>query len=576
MTEESKKLTPKQQVFISEYLKSFNATAAALAAGYSEKTAYSIGWENLRKPEIATAIQERLDEVHMSANEAIKLQTDIARGDITEFITPFGNLDIDLLKKSGKGRLVKKFKQKTVTKIGKGEKDEDTEILETELELYDAQAAQRDILKLVNNLLSNNAGDNSQPVTIPAEFLAGAYVDVYRDIISRKYKEFPFGNGRGSIKSTFVGGWMIPYLIANNPQIHGLALRQKAKDLRGSVYTQISWGIGKLGLRDKFKFSVSPLEITYIPTGQKIYFSGADDPGSLKSIKPPFGYVGLLWFEEFDQFRGEEAVRNILQSALRGGDTTWMFETWNTPKSIQSWVNKWELIPKEGRRPVHKASYLDVPKEWLGETFIEEAEHLKLVNPKAYEHEYMGIATGTGGQVFENLEIREITDAEIEQFDNIKDGIDWGFAPDPFVWGKYHYDAKHMTIYVLDEFWANKLRNEEAYNHLVKNGKISPQRLIIADSSEDKSVSDFRAYGANIRGAEKGPGSVKYSYKWLQSRAKIVIDPARAPNHVREFVNCEHEQMKDGTFIGEYPDRDNHTIDTCRYAHNLEWRTRGQ
>jgi phage terminase large subunit len=133
-----------------------------------------------------------------------------------------------------------------------------------------------------------------------------------------------------------------------------------------------------------------------------------------------------------------------------------------------------------------------------------------------------------------------------------------------------------MILYVLDELYEHKLRNEQAYSKLVSDGKIDSSRLIIADSSEDKSVMDFRAYGANIRGAEKGPGSVKYSYKWLQGRVKIVIDPKRTPNHVREFMNCEHEQMKDGTFIGEYPDHDNHTIDTARYATNLIWRRKGE
>lgn len=148
MTGEKPKLTHKQQVFISEYLKSFNATAAAIAAGYSEKTARQIGAENLTKPDLKAEIQSRLDEVHMGADEALKLTADIARGDITEFITGFGNIDIDLLRKSGKGRLIKKIKQKTVTKIGKGESDEDTEILETEIELYPADAAQERILKI--------------------------------------------------------------------------------------------------------------------------------------------------------------------------------------------------------------------------------------------------------------------------------------------------------------------------------------------------------------------------------------------------------------------------------------------
>lgn len=150
MTEEKPKLSKADEVFVSEYLLCFNATAAYKKAHPSAKstTAATNGWKLLRKAEIRDAITARLDEVHMGADEALKLTADIARGDITDFITPFGNVDVDLLKTSGKGRLVKKIKQKTVTKIGKGESDEDTEVLETELELYDAQGAIRDILKI--------------------------------------------------------------------------------------------------------------------------------------------------------------------------------------------------------------------------------------------------------------------------------------------------------------------------------------------------------------------------------------------------------------------------------------------
>jgi phage terminase small subunit len=149
MTDE-KQLSKPDEVFVSEYLLGFNATAAYKKAHPKAKdtTAASNGWKLLRKTEIQDAIKARLDEVHMSANEALKLTADIARGDITEFITPFGNLDIDVLRKSGKGRLVKKIKQKTVTKIGKGDKDPDVEVLDTEIELYPADAALDKILKV--------------------------------------------------------------------------------------------------------------------------------------------------------------------------------------------------------------------------------------------------------------------------------------------------------------------------------------------------------------------------------------------------------------------------------------------
>ena len=148
ITEKEPKLTNKQKVFIDEYLKSFNATASAISAGYSEKTAYSIGWENLRKPEIKKAISARLDEIHMSADEALKLLSDIARGDIGEAVNEFGAIDLGELHRQGKTRLIKKVRQKTVTKLAKSESDEDVEIHDTEIEFYPADSALRDILKI--------------------------------------------------------------------------------------------------------------------------------------------------------------------------------------------------------------------------------------------------------------------------------------------------------------------------------------------------------------------------------------------------------------------------------------------
>lgn len=146
MSEEPKPLTNKQKVFIDEYLKCWNAAESARRAGYSEKTAYSMGWENLRKPEIKAAIEARLDEVHMSADEALKLTAEIARGDLADFMSigSMGfNLDLEAAREAGKTNLIKKVSQKTIVD---GKTDKETHILD--IELYDRQTALRDILKL--------------------------------------------------------------------------------------------------------------------------------------------------------------------------------------------------------------------------------------------------------------------------------------------------------------------------------------------------------------------------------------------------------------------------------------------
>ena len=119
------------------------------------------------------------------------------------------------------------------------------------------------------------------------------------------------------------------------------------------------------------------------------------------------------------------------------------------------------------------------------------------------------------------------------------------------------------------------MSNEALHNALIDSKHLAKEDLLIADSAEPKSVNDFKAYGQNCRGAEKGPESVRYSMKWLQGLTAIVIDPNRAPYHADEFLNYEFERTKDGEIISEYPDKNNHAIDDVRYATNLIWRRRG-
>ena len=130
------------------------------------------------------------------------------------------------------------------------------------------------------------------------------------------------------------------------------------------------------------------------------------------------------------------------------------------------------------------------------------------------------------------------------------------------------------TLYIYDEWRANKVSNRGIYDALAAKGIDGA--LLIADSAEPKSIADIRSYGANIRPAEKGPESVNYSMKWLQSLKAIVIDPVRCPATAQEFQDYELEQNKDGEFISSYPDKNNHHIDAVRYATNLIWRKRGQ
>lgn len=393
---------------------------------------------------------------------------------------------------------------------------------------------------------------------------------VIRDIRNEKHQEYVFKGGRGGTKSSDIAQIIIE-LMRNNHDVHAVVCRKVGNTLKDSVYSKIKWAIGKQGFTEEFDAHKSPLEITLKATGQKIYFRGADEPEKIKSISPEFGYIAILWFEELDQFAGPEEIRNITQSAIRGGDKAWIFKSFNPPKTANNWANKYVLEPKDNMI-VHHSTYLDVPPEWLGQPFIDEAEHLKEVNPDAYEHEYMGVANGNGGNVFEYLEVRTITDEEISHMDRIYSGVDWGFFPDPFAYIRLAYDHARETIYLLDELYVNKWSNAKTGQWIIDKGYTDYE--ITCDSAEPKSINDYRDMGIPARGARKGAGSIEYSFKWLQVR-KIVIDPMRTPNAYKEFVNYEYERDKDGNVISGYPDKGNHLVDAVRYSLEKFWSRRG-
>lgn len=355
---------------------------------------------------------------------------------------------------------------------------------------------------------------------------------------------------------------LVPLLVVANPNTHAVVLRKVANTIRDSVYAQYLWAIGELGMAAYWEAKVSPMELIYKPTGQKIMFRGADDPMKIKSIKVPFGYIAITHFEEKDQFAGRGEIRTILQSTMRGGSVFWNFESYNPPISRDNWANK-DSLEERPDRLCHKSTYLQAPVEWLGEQFIAEAEHLKATDERAYEHEYLGVPVGTGGNVFENIELRDISDKEIAQFDRIFQGADWGWFPDPFAFIRIHYDRARETLYIVDEIYGNKLTNEESAKRIKDKGYTDA--YVTCDSAEPKSIADYRASGVPAKEAIKGPGSVDYGMKWLQRR-KIVIDRRRTPNAYREFVCYEYERNKDGEIISGYPDENNHLIDAARYA----------
>lgn len=540
-------LTPKQKAFADEYIKNGgNASDAAIKAGYAEKNARVIGNQNLTKLNISDYIAKKQSLIEkqkgtdiMSLAEIQQRRSMIARGELKDsfgFAPDFSDQ-------------LKSMNDLEKTLAIKETKEEQQRIAE--------RARLQEFYHLDLSVVPD------------------VFHRMIRDIRAKKHSEYILPGGRGSMKSSTIS-LIIPELIKNNPNMHALILRKVGNTIKDSVYAQMKWALDKLNLSEEFTCKVSPMEITYKPTGQKIYFRGADDPLKIKSIKPEFGYIGIVWFEELDQFAGPEEIRNIQQSAIRGGNEAYKFKSFNPPRSKNNWANEYtaEAEEKDDSALVVHSTYLDldIEQEWLGDIFLEDAEHLKETNPDAYKNEYLGEANGNGGNVFEYLEIREITAEEISHFDRIYQGCDWGFYPDPFAFVRFYYNHNNDTLYFIDEIYKNKLTNRKSADIILERGYTDFE--ITCDSAEPKSINDFRDFGIPARGAIKGPGSVEYSMKWLQGR-KIVIDPKRTPGVHKEFTKYEYERDKDGNIISGYPDKDNHLIDATRYGSEKLWRRRG-
>lgn len=399
-----------------------------------------------------------------------------------------------------------------------------------------------------------------------------AFYEVHRKIRRSEIDEAVEEGGRGSLKSSFCSIELVLFLL-RHPKAHGLVTRQVADTLRDSVLAQIQWAIDMLGLNTKFHVTQSPMQCVYKPTGQRIYFRGLDDPIKIKSIKPPFGYIGCVWFEEADQVKGgESTVRNVQQSAFRAGDETLLLISYNPPANSKNWVNRYAREQRPGKN-VHHSNYGEAPPEWLGKKFLEQAEWVRKTKPLKYRHEYLGEIVGSGTQVFDNIVAQRITAKTVAGFGEIVNGVDWGWYPDPWAFNRVYYDSARRTLYIFEEVRGNKLDNFVTAE-LVKK-KIAPGELVTADSAELKSCADYRSRGIRCRAAEKPPGSVNQSMKWLQSLAAIIIDPVKCPATLTEFSEYEYETAHDGTVLSEYMDAHNHNIDAVRYATNRIWLRKG-
>ena len=306
--------------------------------------------------------------------------------------------------------------------------------------------------------------------------------DVWRAAKSKDILNVVCSGGRGSGKSSNVAH-IITQLLMRYP-VNAVGIRKIDNTLEQSIYEQMKWAISEQQVTHLFKFNKSPLRITYLPRGNYMVFRGAQYPERIKSLKDSRFPFATAWVEELAEFRTEDEVTTITNSLLRGeldeGLQYKFFFTYNPPKRKQSWVNKkYGTQFVSGNTFVHHSTYLDNP--FIAKEFIKEAEETKKKNEMKYRWEYLGEAIGSGVVPFDNLRFERIPDDLIANFDNIRNGLDFGYATDPLAFVRWHYDKKHNGIYAIDEFYGQKISNRQAANWIKSRGYQSDR--IGADSA---------------------------------------------------------------------------------------------
>lgn len=412
------------------------------------------------------------------------------------------------------------------------------------------------------------------------------------ELIGKGYKQFwnfkgryrVCKGGRGSKKSTTASFWF-PYMMMKYWNLYKLkpctvVIRRYYNTHRDSTFAQLKWAINRLGVSHLWKATLSPLELTYLPSGQKILFRGMDDPQSITSITVEDGYLCWVWWEEAFQVTDEDAF-NKVDMSIRGEIPEPLFKqhtlTFN-PWSDKIWI-KSRFFDK-----VNPATHLS-PKEdilamttdyrcneFLGKDDVDLFEDMKENNPRRYSIEGMGEWGIAEGLVFENWQELEFDPEELrykkDRYDNpvyrALYGLDFGYTNDPTAFIALFADEKNREIYIYDEIYKTRLKNQDIYNEL--KYKEYHHARIAADSAEPKTVDELKMLGANRVFAVKKPkGSVLSGIQKLQDY-KIFVHP-KCVNCLVEFSNYVWDTDKDtGKAINNPRDEYNHLMDALRYA----------
>lgn len=365
---------------------------------------------------------------------------------------------------------------------------------------------------------------------------------------------------RGSKKST-TASMKIIYTIMRYPLSNALVVRQVFNTLRSSCYEQLKWAAANLGVSHLWRFTVQPLEATFIPTGQKIYFRGLDNPQSITSITVSVGYLNLVWFEEFYQVIKEDDFNKVdlsIRGQLPEGYYKQIIGTFN-PWSDKSWIKKRFFdVPDDENKLALTTNYLC--NEWLGDDDRAIFEEMKQKFPRRYKIEGLGEWGVSEGLIYDNWK-QDTLPSTIGDLP-LWVGVDFGWR-DPTAISCCRVDEQQKIIYIFQEYYKSEATIEEIYQWLIDNGYS--KSIIFCDSAEPRSIDALSKMGLKVFPAKKGAGSIMEGIRKLQEY-DIVVGPD-CPNHIIEFSNYAFAKDKLDNWTDKPEDGSfNHLMDALRYA----------
>ncbi|AAY53187.1 TerL [Listeria phage P35] len=405
------------------------------------------------------------------------------------------------------------------------------------------------------------------------DLMSPAFHNIYQRVLDNTAPSHVWmKGGRGSGKSSFVA-LMVVDEIMKDPQANAVIFRKVDEGMRTTLLPQYQWAIDQLGVSGAWRTSLQPMMLLYKnpETGleQQIRFKGVKDPKRVKASKFRVGYAKYLIYEEADEYESEEDFSIVNSSYMRGegtGDSR-AFYLYNPPKYKGHWLNNWvDVIRDEPSQYVHHSTFIPIAlhhPEWLGSTWLESARLVRDKNPNRYEWEFLGRNVNTGNEVFPNAVQEHIT---FDMIDGLRpyEGFDEGYTADPSVWLRVFYDEQRDTVYITDELVMKRYKTKALAKDIL-NVQEGSYNIVRGDSANPRVLDEMRDLGVNALAVSKSPNSVPHGTNWLANRIKIVID-FKCPNTWREFSS--YALLPDG--VGNrkhgFPDKDNHTIDTTRYA----------